>query len=248
MKPFLLVSTRPEDEAVEAEYRCFQTVTGLTEAELEQVRLDMLGLPEIDVRDYAGIFVAGSPYGTTTPDDRKSATQKRTEQELVQIFNDVEEHQVPCLTTGFGSEVAAVVRGGLVTTKYGEWSQIVDIMLTLEGREDPILEGFPFEFPTYVGHREAVEVVPEGAVVLARSLTCPVQMMRMGERFWATQFNPELDSDAIRGRLRSYEDAGYPGTDDLDSLVLMGRCGRGQHQAGEIIRNFVRLSRSFEED
>ncbi|WP_026460214.1 glutamine amidotransferase-related protein [Schaalia suimastitidis] len=245
MLPFLLVSTRPEDEAIEAEYRIFLTVSQLEADELQQVRLDMLGLPDIEVRDYAGIIVAGSPYGTTTPDDRKSATQKRTEAELLQIFRDVETYGVPCLTTGFGSEVAAVLRGGLVSKKWGEWSQIVDIMLTREGLEDPLLEGFPHEFATYVGHREAVEVLPEGAVVLARSLTCPYQMIRLGERFWATQFNPELDSDAIRARLQAFEDAGYPGTDDLETLVMMGRSGQGRHQAGALIRNFVRLSRSL---
>ncbi|MDO4259707.1 MAG: glutamine amidotransferase [Actinomycetaceae bacterium] len=248
MKPFLLVSTRPEDEVVEAEYRSFLSVAQLPPGDLEQIRLDMLGLPDVDVRDYAGVLVAGAPYGTTTPDDHKSASQKRAEAELETIFRDVATHRVPCLTTGFGTEVASVMRGGQVTTRWAEPHGVVDIMLTEDGREDPLLTGFPREFPTYVAHREAVEVLPPGAVVLAKSFTCPVQMMRLDERFWATQFNPELDSDAISARLARYEDAGYPDVGDAESLVMLGRTGPGTHQGGQLVRTFVQLCRQWESE
>ena len=242
MLPFLLVSTRPEDEAVEAEYVCFQRVTGLDETALEQVRLDMLGLPDIDVDAYTGIIVAGSPYGTTTPDEKKTASQKRIEAELARLFTDIVVARTPCLTTGYGTEVATVLRGGLVSTTWAEEPQMVDIMLTPDVLNDPIFDGFPREFTTYVHHREAVETMPEGAVLLAKSLTCPVQAMRLGEYFYATQFNPEIDSDAIQIRLAAYEDAGYGSGGDFDSLVSLGRSGPGAHQAGLLIRNFMRIA------
>lgn len=243
MLPFLLLSTRPEDEAIEAEYRSFQRASGLDAGDLEQVRLDLLGLPDIDVDAFSGIIVAGSPYGTTTPDDKKSATQRRTEHELARLLTEISEAGTPCLATGYGMEVAAVLSGATVTTRWAEHPQMVDITLTPEGREDPLLSDFPREFLTYVGHHEAVEVAPEGAVVLAKSISCPIQMMRLGPAFYATQFNPELDSDRIRQRLSTYEDAGYSGTDDLGSLVLLGREGPGGHQAGHIISNFVEMYR-----
>lgn len=246
MRPFLLVSTRPEDEAARAEYGCFLRSTGLAPEQLEHARLDMIGLPDIDVEAYSGIFVAGSPYGTTTPHERKTATQVRTEKELARILGDVTDADVPCLTTGFGTEVAALLAGGRVTTRWAEEPQMVDIMLTAEGRQDPLLAALPTEFSTYVGHHEAVEELPEGAVVLAKSLTCPVQMMRMGPHFWATQFNPEVDSDVIRLRLERWEDAGWSGTDDVDSLVLIGRSGPCRHQAGRLLATFVELHRSDE--
>ncbi len=241
MQPFLLVSTRPEDEAAEAEHRSFQRAARLGEDDLRQVRLDLGGLPDIDVRAFSGIIVAGSPYGTTTPDERKSTTQKRAEAELVHLFDDITTASIPCLATGYGMEVASVLCGAEVTTTWAEPPSMVDISLTVAGAADPLLKGFPGEFVTYVGHHEAVEVPPPDAVVLARSLTCPIQMMRLGERFYATQFNPEIDSDVIRQRLSSYEDAGYSGTDDLDSLVLIGRNGPGGHQAGVVISNFVQM-------
>ena len=244
MRPFLLVSTRPEDEAVEAEYRSFVRATGLEPNDLEQVRLDLLGLPDIDVQAYAGIFVAGSPYGTTTPDDSKSQTQRNTEDELARLFPDILTSDTFCLATGYGMEVATLLLGGTVTTRGAEEPGIAEISLTQAGLEDPLLDGFPRDFHTYVGHHEAVEGSPPGAVVLAKSMTCPIQMMRLGPNFWATQFNPELDSDIIRQRLSVFEDAGYSGADDLDSLVLIGREGPGRHQAGRILSTFVALARA----
>jgi len=241
MLPFLLVSTRPEDEAVEAEHRSYLRTSGLPADALEQVRLDLQGLPDIDVRAYSGIIVAGSPYGTTTPEVRKPPTQKRTEEELARLLPEIIAAGIPCLTTGYGTEVATVLQDGVVTTKWAEDPSIVEIDLTPEGRQDPLLVDFPASFHTYVGHHEAVETPPPGAVVLAKSLTCPIQMMRLGPTFYATQFNPELDSDAIRARLSSYEDAGYSGTDDLESLVLIGRGGAGTHRAGVIVRHFVEM-------
>lgn len=241
MLPFLLVSTRPEDEAVETEYALFQRVTGLDTTTLHQVRLDMLGLPDIDVEAYSGIFVAGSPYDTTTPEERKSATQKHTEAELAHLFDDILAAGVPCLTTGYGTEVAALKLGGKVTTTWGEKPQMITITLTDEGKKDPILADFPAEFITYVGHHEAVENMPEDAVLLASSQTCPVQMMRVGCHFYATQFNPEIDSDVISSRLLAYRDAGWGGAEDFDQLVLIGKAGQGQHQCGKILRNFVEM-------
>ena len=63
--------------------------------------------------------------------------------------------------------------------------------------------------------------------------------MRISDTFYATQFNPDIDSDSIEAQLQKYEDAGYSGTGDLGSLQIIGRFGQGAHQAGRLIRNFV---------
>lgn len=243
MNSFLLVSTRPEDEAVVAEYASFLKVTGLEPEELEQVRLDMLGLPEINVRAYAGIIVAGSVYGTTTPDETKSPSQKRAEAELCRLLAQIVEAGTPCLTTGYGAEVATVLMGGTVTRRWAEYPQLTEIFLTEAAFDEPLLAGFPRSFMTFVSHNEAAEELPEGAVLLAKSITCPVQMVKLAKDFYATQFNPEIDSDAIRMVLERYEDAGYPGTDDLDSLSHIAHLGEARHQAGKVAANFAKLYR-----
>ena len=240
MRPFLLVSTRPEEEAIEAELRSYLRVSQLEAGDIEQVRFDLGTLPDIDVHEYSGIFVAGSPYDTTSTS--KSATQIAVEEELEHLFRDIADSGIPCLATGYGMEVATTVLGGEVTTHWAEPPSVVDIDLTEEGREDPLLDGFPYTgFHCYVSHHEAVETPPDGAVVLAKSYNCPVQVMKVADNFYATQFNPDIDSDAIEAQLQKYEDAGYSGTGDLGSLQIIGRYGAGTHQAGQLIRNFVKM-------
>ncbi|QPK81476.1 glutamine amidotransferase [Schaalia sp. ZJ405] len=241
MKPFLLVSTRPEDEAIESEYRSFLAATGLGEEQLEQVRIDMLGLPDVDVTAYSGILIGGSSYGTTTRDEQKTQTQKMVDSELERLFGEILRAHTPCFSSGYGTEVATVYMGGKVSRKWAEDPQIVDILLTTGSWDDPIFEGMTHEFTTFVRHSEAVEVAPEGAVVLAKSLSCPIQMMRLTPSFYATQFNPELDSPEIERTLQRYSDAGYPGTDDPEELLHIGRTGYGDHPAAQLLKNFVKI-------
>lgn len=239
MSLFVFVSTRPEDEALLAEYHSFLRASGMDHRRLELVRFDLGGLPKIDLRRYAGVIVSGSPYGTLTPTAKKPATQVRTERELARLFGDVFDRGKPCLATGYGMEVACTMLGAPITSRWAEDVGVTKIHLTEDGASDPLFAGFPAEFATFVGHQEACEAPPEGARLLARSEGCPIQMLRSGETFYAAQFHPELDSDVIEQRLSTYRDAGYVGADDVGSLVLLCRDAPGRHQAGRIVRNFV---------
>ena len=75
----------------------------------------------------------------------------------------------------------------------------------------------PADFTAYVGHKEAVTQLPEGAVVLASGVTCPVQMFRLGEHQYATQFHPELDQAGLLERLRIYAHHGYFAPEESDA-------------------------------
>ena len=70
-----------------------------------------------------------------------------------------------------------------------------------------------------MGHKEALRAVPPGATLLATSAGCPVQMFRVGEHQYATQFHPELDVPGIIERMRVYRHAGYFRPEELDTLI-----------------------------
>ena len=67
----------------------------------------------------------------------------------------------------------------------------------------------PEVFDAYLGHKEAVARLPEGAVLLASTDTCPVHAFRIGRNVYATQFHPELDGVAICDRIDAYSSHGY---------------------------------------
>ena len=79
MKPFLFLATRSDDEPADAEYEAFLKRTGLEESTLRRLRLEAESLPQIDLDDWSGILVGGSPFNASTPAEKKSATQKRVE-------------------------------------------------------------------------------------------------------------------------------------------------------------------------
>jgi len=89
VKPFLFLATRSDDEPADAEYEAFLKRTGLDESTLRRLRLESESLPQIDLDDWSGILVGGSPFNASTPAEKKSATQKRVEAELSGLLDRV---------------------------------------------------------------------------------------------------------------------------------------------------------------
>lgn len=244
MKPFLLISTRPEEEALVSEYQAYLKASGLSEEELESAEFDLIGLPPIDLSRYQGVVVAGSPYGNATVEGKVSKTQRWVAEELRVFFRQMLASDVPCLCTGTSMTILAELLGGPITDKHTELTQVAEVTVTREGREDPLMEGIPEAFLAYVSHSESCAELPEGTTRLAWSLSCPIQALRFGEHTYAVQFNPELDAEAINRQINSYAEAGDFGAGDADVLVTIGRHSAADYSAAQILRNFVALSRA----
>ena len=60
-----------------------------------------------------------------------------------------------------------------------------------------------------VGHKEAVEALPEGAVHLVASDTCPSQMIRAGRNVYATRFHPEAQGENFANRIEINKHRGF---------------------------------------
>lgn len=239
MAGFLLVSTRPEEEALDNEYQAYARATGLTRNELVLAEFDLVGLPPVDLERYAGVFVSGSPYGDASKSGVLPQTQQRISDELSGLFSQIIEARTPVLATGTAMTVLVDVLGGKTTDEFPELAEVVEVQLTREAMEDPVFGGLPESFLGYAGHTLSCGELPEGAVRLALSLNCPIEAFRYGEDVYATQFNPELDAEAIRRHLEAYADAGYFGVGDPDSLVSTGRHTAGNQACAAILRNFV---------
>ena len=63
MRPFLFLAIRPEDGPADDEYAAMLRCTGLDEAELRRVRLELLAqVADIDAQVMAAFHMRGSPY------------------------------------------------------------------------------------------------------------------------------------------------------------------------------------------
>jgi GMP synthase (glutamine-hydrolysing) len=223
MKPFLLLATRADNIVADAEYEAFLRFGGLSAAQLVRVRLESAPLdellPGLDLGDYSGVIVGGSPFTSTDPSDQKSPVQVRVESELERLTGDVLKHDVPFLGACYGISTLGRYVGGVIDRTFAEPVGAVPVSLTADGLTDPLLAGLPETFLAFVGHKEALRELPPGGVLLAGSATCPVQMFRIGEHQYATQFHPELDVSGIIKRIRVYQHAGYFHPDESETLI-----------------------------
>lgn len=221
MKPFLLLSSRAEDLAADDEYVAFLRETGLEPGRLLRIRAEAAPLPRIDLDDYAGIFLGGGPFNSSDPPHTKSPVQRRVERDLAALLDEVVARDFPFMGACYGVGTLGVHQGGVIDRTYAEPIGAAAIRLTDEGRADPLLEGVPDVFDAYVGHKEAVRVLPPGATLLATSTSCPVQMFRVGRNLYATQFHPELDRAGIVTRVRVYRHAGYFPPEQVEDVVAL---------------------------
>ena len=103
--------------------------------------------------------------------------------------------------------------------RYGEKVAAVPCTKTEAGRADPLLVNLPDRFDAFVGHKEALQEIPEGAVHLMSGDGCPYQMIRYGQNVYATQFHPEADADGVAVRIRAYRDKGYFPPEEAEPLI-----------------------------
>lgn len=223
MKPFVLLATRAEDVPADEEYALFLRYTGLDERDLIRVRLEAGPMPPLDLDELSGIFVGGGPFNASDPDDKKSAVQHRVEAEFRTLLDEVVARDFPFLGACYGVGTLGAHQGAVIDGTYSEPISVVPVSLTEAGVADPLLQGMPATFDAFVGHKEAIRVLPESATLLASSPDCPVQMFRVGQNVYATQFHPELDVDGITTRIHAYAGYGYFAAHELELTLAAVR-------------------------
>ncbi|ROU03297.1 glutamine amidotransferase [Histidinibacterium lentulum] len=227
-KPFLILQLRPEREAADDEFAAILAKGGLREADTIRVRLDTEPLPEgLRLADTAGVIVGGGPGCVSDPPGAKSPAEALIEATCLGLMPEILERDHPFLGCCYGIGILAHALGGEVSkARYGEAVGTSACRLTEEGTSDPLLAGLPAEWEAFVGHKEAVQALPRGAVHLVASDACPVQMMRAGRHVYATQFHPEADAAGFETRIRIYKDRGYFPPETAEDLIAMCRAAR----------------------
>src|SRR5919112_2300660 len=223
MLPFLLLASRAEDAAAEDEYAAYLRYGGLEPQELRRIRLEAAPLPELDLSAYSGVIVGGSPFTSSDPPEHKTPTQQRVEHELAGLLDELVARDFPFMGACYGVGTLGTHQGAVIDRTYGEPLGAAEIELTDAGLEDPVLKGMPRRFTAFTGHKEACAVLPSQAVLLARSAACPVQMFRIRQNLYATQFHPELDAEGLCTRIDIYRHAGYFPPESAEDLMESAR-------------------------
>ena len=239
IKPFLILQLRPEDDTSDDEYAAICRYGGLPPEQTRRIRIEREGIPsDLRLEDYSGVIVGGSPFDISTPDADKSSLQKKIESDFYRLFDRLVPADFPFLGACSGNGLLGSWLGTPITPRYGEPVGCFELELTADGRKDPLLAGCPPRIPALLGHKEACDRLPDGATLLLRGEACPVQMFRVGENVYATQFHPEGDAEGFTLRIQAYRHHGYFHPEEADALIERIRPVRTP-EANAILRRFV---------
>lgn len=243
-KPFLILQLRPEDDTSDNEYQAILKYGGLKPEQTRRLRIEQNGIPEnLILDDYCAVIVGGSPFDISTPVAEKSAIQLKIEADFERLLTHIVRLDFPFLGACSGNGLLGSHLGTSISKRYGEAVGCVALDLTEAGKQDPLLQGFPDQIMVLLGHKEACDSLPASATLLMTGAACPVQMFRIGNNVYATQFHPEGDSEGFILRIHAYRHHGYFEPHEADLLIA----AVSQHEtpyAQKILRRFVQRYRS----
>lgn len=240
MKRFLILQLRPETDASDDEYASILDKCALTPEQTHRIRVDQQNIPaDLDVSEYAAVIVGGGPGCVSDAPAEKSPTEARIERQILDLMPQITSRDHPFMGCCYGLGILAHHLGGDVSkARFGEPVGPTVCTVMPDAATDPLLDGLDAEFEVFVGHKEAVQSLPQGTVHLLSSASCPVQMIRYGENVYATQFHPEADARDFERRIHVYRDHGYFPPDDADRLIVVCHAANVT-VPGEIMRRFA---------
>ena len=237
-KPFLILQLRPEDDTSNGEFEAILKYGELDKKNTHRVRIEKTGIPEVSLDDYAAVIVGGSPFDISTPQQRKSEIQVQIEGDFKRLFDDIVVNDFPFLGACSGCGLLGSYLQTPISTRYNEPVGGAVVNITDAGRDDALLMEFPHRIAVLCGHKEACDTVPRGATLLLTNAACPVQMFRVGENVYATQFHPEGDGAGFTVRIHAYKHHGYFPPEEAEALIVeVNR--EDTPYAREILRRFV---------
>lgn len=211
----LLFQCRRDEEARVREYASFLRTSGLSTNELVAVDVTHGGLAAGVLDGADGAIIGGSLWA---PFENVPGLV-----EFRRVLDDVKERNLPLLGVCFGAQLLAHHFGGEVVREQdrNELGTFI-VRMTDDAGGDPIFAGLPREFDVQQAHRDRIEKLPDGAVLLASSTRCPVQAFVMpGSPVYGVQFHPERSVEDLEWGLRNLPQRNYSPEDVAAALMTL---------------------------
>src|SRR4051794_20580669 len=230
---FLLLQTRnPGDPMGPQEVRCFARALGCAESAVQV--FDFLNAsPTVDELQRADMLLLGGSGHYS------AAGETEWLERALDCLRDIHRIAKPTFASCWGFQAMSRAMGGrcindLANAELGT----IELVLTADGRSDPVFRSLPSRFTAQAGHEDHVVKLPPDTVLLASSWTVKEQAFRF-ERLpiYCTQFHPELDRTAMLERVIAYPD--YIERNTRTSHEEFIKSLRETPEANSLLRRFV---------
>lgn len=189
---------------------------------------------------YSGIILGGSGDfdfdGGRPCGDSVQQTSYQLLTQLSPLLDYVFSNDIPTLGICYGHQMIGAYKGAIVVhDEVQTKSRSHKVAVVDGGDQHPLYAGIPETFFAHYGHKDSLDRVPEGAIlIVSGGEACKVSALRYQQNIYTTQFHPELTIDDMR--LRVAATPGYlPEGVSVDEVFSDESC------SCQILRNFGQL-------
>lgn len=193
--------------------------------------------PHAIMDGYDGVVLGGSGEfdfdGNRSDTDPVKQISKDFLERLKSLFSYIFEHDIPTLGICYGHQILGAFAGAQVQYSEDEKkSRSHEVKLLIDKNEYFLFSDLPDSFQAHYGHKDVLDRVPEGAVLLMNGgEECKVSALQYKKNIYTTQFHPELTFTDMVERIQN--SPGY-----LPEGVLAEEVFKDDPDSNKILQNF----------
>lgn len=243
MSKVLVIQFRTNPVAIAQErVSIFRGLGGCVEVEF----VDALDLsidwncPEVIMKNYQGIILGGSGDLDFDGNRPEGDLVKRISLELLgklrPLFQYLFDNDIPTLGICYGHQIIGAFAGAQVHCDEAQRKTCShEVKLIVDKNNHVLFTNVPDSFYAHYGHKDVLDKVPEGAVLLmSGGERCKVTALQYKNNIYTVQFHPELTFSEMVQRMRCSERY-------LPEGVLAEEIFKDDSHSNTILHNFCRL-------
>ncbi len=243
MRKILTIQFRLNTEALLHEQKCIKRESG------DDIELDFIsalddgiswGDPLSILEGYEAVILGGSGDldfdGGRPIDDTARTISNGLVAKLTPLFDIIFERDIPTLGICYGHQIIGAFKGAIVHSDSTQKKTRSHEVRFIERTDNPLFADVPDSFFAHYGHKDVLDRVPEGALLLmSGGEECKVTALRYGKNIYTMQFHPELTQSDISYRMQN--SLGY-----LPEGAVLEDLYKDDRNSNRILHNFAHLT------